>query len=1492
MHKKIGKNIVRRVLGGLLLGLYLLLAMLNSSVVQSYLGALAGNYFSKEWGGKVRIGAVHASPFSHVLLDKIELISPTNDTLYCGDRISCRFKRFPYHTNHLQFSRVYIRNGRYHYASSRDSLGHIHSNLDYITHYYPAKGGKGYKPFMVDVNELRLRNVDYIQDLPEPSSGFHPDNGVDISRMRFIGTTAFFRNVHVDGDSVNVRIVSLSTTESSGLHVVDLSVDAVVSPHCIVATNLDLQTDDSRVFLDSRMDYSGWDSMQDYFDNVRHNVTFKQGTEVNLRDAAYWAPTLWGMDCKVALQGKVQGTLSQMTAQELAVSFGEESYLFLDAKLGGLPYLNNSTFDIDIHRLHTTYADLAAVKHPEPIVMAMPKLVESLGQIDINATLSGNLQNFQTFLNVNTLVGDLECQLSAQYDAVKQDYVYIGDLDSRSMGIRSLLPNEWVTRTGFHFALQGEGFEPQSMVASLEGRLYNTEFKGYDIARSTVSLDYDNQLLVADVRIADPLVNIDISAEADLAGKKYQANLVGDADLAALDLVDDSVCRVSTHLKADLRGDDLEQLTGNVSLVNTHAEWDGRQTTMKELAITATEHNGFKRLDLNSDWLDLSMNGYVQYADIPLLVQDFCNRYLPTYYNPFRDKDSVNISSLYADIFDFDIHWSDSNGTFAQLVPNLKLAEGSSLHGSYNYGDALKMVFRSDSLVFCGVTLHDIGFNSSQQGDNYQVVLKATDLLTGKMPLLENVHLNVGLGSSISTIGLMWDDHRLASASQGDVELFLTSTPADNKLMVTKPTFFVKGKQWTIVCPKGIWFNNDRLSMDNLKVYGLGQSIAVKAHVEGKDDDFVKAAFQDFSVDQLMQMLVNDDRISVQGRLDGLINMRGLQTTPYFDADLVVEDCYFNGQSLGRLDISSDYNADKSKLYLDLLASGKGSQHPLSLQGYLLMDGNPKIDFDVNASELPMEMISPLLAGVATDVAGSVSAEMHVGGGLAKPRADGALDIKNTHLTIAATGVTYYIDNQLSIVDNSLHLSRFALRDNQDNKAYLNGDVVLGDNGLVMDLLLATNRVMVLDKEPDAENFYGKIFASTQGSIRGPANKLRITADVSALDGSELFVPINNRKQVSENEYITFVTPDRRRSGQPLARTVSIGPDIDLSVAVSPGMKLHLPMNFDQLSANVNAVGRGDIKVSMHEGGRPEVLGNYQFTSGSFSLSLLSLLSKTFDIEEGSTLYFPGNIDDANFNISAVYNLRANLATLMTGSLTNDTYVQVQDVIKLSGTLSDPQVSFDIRMPNAEQGISEQVFSFIDKNNERDMLNQSISLLVMGRFAAVGSIETENEGINGIGLLTSSVGGLVSNMVKVVDVNFNYQSNAATSTSQFDVGISKQWNKLYFESTFGYGNINSDLDISTDNVLVGDVELGYKFTPYFHFYGFQRSNTSYFTRTEMPYKQGLGIKLSKDFDSFYDLFPWLRPKTPMLPAPAINGPRGNTSLRPRTHSLTIDNEIK
>ncbi|MBR1835114.1 MAG: translocation/assembly module TamB domain-containing protein [Bacteroidales bacterium] len=1497
---KVNKYAVRRIITSLFVGLYVLIALLNSTVVQSYIGAAVGSYFSKEWGGKVRIGALHASPISHVILDGIELISPTNDTIFVGDRITCRFKRFPFHSSGLSFRSVELWNGRYHFHSFHTEDGHSAINLNYIINYFAQRAtpsdDEPAGPFVVEVGELRLHNIDYIQDLPEPADRKQYPHGVVIAHMRYWDISGVIRNVRVDGDHVNARIVSLTTTEESGLHIEDLSMDAEVSSHGIYATNMDLQTADSRVFMDARLEYNGWEEMSDYCNTVVHDVVLKEGTEVSMRDAAWWAPVLWGAEVSARPQGHVYGTIANMTAEGMVVQFGEGSTLLFDGHIAGLPDIEKTTLHAILHRLHTNYDDLAEVRLPDSVPLPLPEALRQMGAIDLSAEASGGMADIEAWLNMNSSVGDLEAHAHMMHDTLKNGYTYWGDVDSRMLGIRSLLPNEWVGRTGLHLSFQGTGFDPETMNLAVDGRLYNTLLRGKTLERTSFSADMSAGVVNVDAQLHDTLINLDLSALADLKAHDYTADLLlSNAQLTALHLIkSDSAVRLSTRLRANLTGDDVELMAGTLTMDNTHLQIGTRHMDLNHLALQAESRadgyialsdaavkpnkqlSTWKRLSVGCDWAEATVEGRFAYSHLPLMAENFCQRFLPTYYNPYPKTDGSTDDTyqyLADDNLNIELLWTDYEGTFADWMPSIMIAEGSHLRGNYNYGEALKLVFQSDSLRMGGISLHDVGLDAGTVGESYRLRLQAADAKAGSMALLTNPAITAGMAGSLSTLALTWGNRaEQPPQNSGDLELLLTSSETGNRIMVTKPYFYVMGQQWIVVCPNGVQLNREHIKVDNLKVYGMDESVRIDADIAGSAhsaaspaEDYVQASFEDFSVNKLCALLLAGSPMQVQGSLDGNCRVQGLSSNPLINANLKIDDFALNDLPLGDLSIVTHQQPDDPRVYVDLVADAKGYQ-PLSVNGFLNPTGKETaLQFDLTADRLPLSAARPLLASVADQVEGTLGGYASLRGTTGRLRIDGRLGISQGLIKLQPTGVAYRINDSVRIDNNTLNLHNFILRDPENNTAYVNGTMTLIPHPTLA-MRMHTDRIMVLNKAADGETFHGKLMASADADINGPADALQVAVQATALNGSDLYVPISNRKVVSENEYVVFISPaaPTRRQRTPIRPANTSRIDLQANVSVTPGVTVHLPMDFEQLTANVTAVGRGDIQVVLRNGKEPNILGDYEFTSGNFSISLLQLINKTFAIQDGSTLNFPGNINDARFNVNAVYSQRVNLATLMgssTATSTSDSYVQVEDVITLSGTLQDPSIRFDIQLPNAEQSVHDQVFTYIDKNNERDMLNQSISLLLLGRFTPTGTAEGEANPFSdgsSLNLLTSSASSLVSSMVKVVDVNFKYQAGTTSGTGKFDVGISKQWNKFYFESTFGYGNTTNEIESTTPNVLVGDFEAGYRFNPYFNLYGFHRSNTSFYTRTEMPYKQGIGIKLTKDFDNIYDLFPWLR----------------------------------
>ena len=150
------------------------------------------------------------------------------------------------------------------------------------------------------------------------------------------------------------------------------------------------------------------------------------------------------------------------------------------------------------------------------------------------------------------------------------------------------------------------------------------------------------------------------------------------------------------------------------------------------------------------------------------------------------------------------------------------------------------------------------------------------------------------------------------------------------------------------------------------------------------------------------------------------------------------------------------------------------------------------------------------------------------------------------------------------------------------------------------------------------------------------------------------------------------------------------------------------------------------------------------------------------------------------------------------------------------------------------------------------MLNQTISLLISGNFYNVNN-ETQ-AGASPLDIVTSFVGNSLTDMVQFVDVNIDYKSATEQTNQQFDVNISKDWGRWYLESTFGYGGESRELDASTVNGTIIDALIGYRLSSMIHLYAYNRTNTNDYTRIDLPYKQGAGLKLTKEFDSWSDLF--------------------------------------
>ncbi len=1455
-------KIVWRVLLGLLLTVYVAVALVNYSVVQSYLGTVAGNRLSQEWGGEVKIGALHAMPFDHLILNNVLLVSPTGDTILDVERLRCSFKRFPYHDQGIYLNRVYLRNGYYHLAITHDSVSDKqYTNLQYIFDHYPAKPKKDTPPppFTVDVKALTGVNIHYKMDLPIDSSPWSVASGqssVDIAHMDFMDIHLRAKDIHVVNDDVNVKLIRLSTTERSGFRAEKIAGNVHVGPNDITVTDFEAKTPQSRVLADVCINYNGWDGMSDYVNDVDHQIHLKEGTSVALEDAAYWAPVLWGFPAQIEGRGTVDGAINNMTA-DLMLHWGGQSGLLLTGHLQDITQPDSALVNVDIERLWTNVDDLAPLLSDgqRPLVSRKwESFIRQVDYIDIGGRVRGGLHQHST-VNLNMATGLGNISADAMLTPTPTGGMrFTAEANSNRMDLR-LLKSEWISHSGFDLNMNGrcdDIRDLKTMHANLSAQLINAVVQGNHLS----PIDLEGQLEGTKGHLGvisyDSLAQL--SAQADFEYPDSVKILRGTVDIAHFDatafkLLPEKYGTVVTTAALRLEGQDLDTMQGSLILLGTRLG----ALEVDRLKLTADANDGQKHLKLQSDPVDMTVDGTFAYDELPLILRQMGNEMLPAGFVEIAPLTAEESEALENSNLNLHLHWKDDGRFLNTLNDKIVVARDTRLTGNYNATERLKVVLRSDSVRFGSIRLGDLGVNGHKAGNDYVVTLRSQEVDMGVIELLHQADLTLKSNVAKSLMELAWGGRDAASG--GDVALQLEQ----NRISVVKPDFTIGGMPWELLIDSLAVTGGEALHVtgEGITLRSEAQSVTAQLKLEQQPNDYINLQFDNFALTRLTDLLLQGSPVTLNGDIDGVLSVYGLDKTPYFNANLVIDSCVVNQQPLGDVRLKGNGNTELNTLNMELSSS------QLAANGWIeLGRQTPEMAFSVNFNSFELGLVAPMLSDFTSRFEGHLHGNFDIAGTTKKPVIVGEAYVEEGALQVDMTGVTYFFDDSVRFTNKYITLDGFRLRDPRNNMATVDGTIDYSDlDNVLLNLRMQTGNLLVLDRQ-EGDNFYGTVLASAEGRVQGPLEALQINVNARTRPGCSLTVPVNDQRQVKAQNYIHFVSdkPEATQRQTTLKKEQKLNLEVDL--AITPDVQLNLPMDFSEAGVNVSAKGAGDLHLSMAGSNEPQLLGNYEIVSGTMKLSAISLISKDFTIEEGSSLNFPGNPADARFDLSAVYTQRVNLSTLtggMPGMGGTQKYIQVEDVINIAGTLQEPTIGFDIRLPGADASVEEEVFAYIDRNSERDMLNQTVSLLAFGHFYNANSASGANGNLAASGSI-GALSSLLSDMVSVVDIDVDYKMGNELTKDQLDVNISKDWGRWYLESTLGYGGESRELQSSDVNSAVIDALVGYRISPLVHLFAYNRTNTNDYTRMDLPYKQGVGLKLTKDFDNWGELFRKNKPK--------------------------------
>ena len=364
----------------------------------------------------------------------------------------------------------------------------------------------------------------------------------------------------------------------------------------------------------------------------------------------------------------------------------------------------------------------------------------------------------------------------------------------------------------------------------------------------------------------------------------------------------------------------------------------------------------------------------------------------------------------------------------------------------------------------------------------------------------------------------------------------------------------------------------------------------------------------------------------------------------------------------------------------------------------------------------------------------------------------------------------------------------------------------------------------------------------------------------------EFHLPLGSSSSSSSRELLTFrdaPSPDDEDPYelmmQAARETYRQQSDLRFSARIRATPELRVFIDIGENS--LNAVGSGTIEVESSNAQGFSLGGDYTIQDGSFHFSALNVVSRNFTIQDGSTLRFNGDVWNTDLDVKGRYTTKASLSNLLpsyyeegeTGSGRRTVYCG----INISGKLRNPEVDFDIEVPDLNPVIQGQVESAL--NSEDKVQKQFVYLLIAGNF-----LPTDESGItaNGSEVLLSNVSSIMSGQLNNIfqkldiplDLGLNYQTTQA-GRDLFDVAVSTQLfnNRVIVNGTVGNKQLVGG---ATTNEIAGDLDIEIKLnrSGSLRMSLFSHSADQYTYYLDNSQRNGGGITYQREFNSFGQFF--------------------------------------
>lgn len=556
-------------------------------------------------------------------------------------------------------------------------------------------------------------------------------------------------------------------------------------------------------------------------------------------------------------------------------------------------------------------------------------------------------------------------------------------------------------------------------------------------------------------------------------------------------------------------------------------------------------------------------------------------------------------------------------------------------------------------------------------------------------------------------------------------------------------------------------------------------------------------------------------------------------------------------QPLGVVSLGLDFVPERDDADLSLRWD-HGDTAILHVNGSYGVNGLEAVSEQIS---IPLRWARPFAEGSINALDGRIKgrAECTAKSDFSNLRWEGSGVWSNAGLTIPALGLGLRGTAPWVLGQKSLEMgpSRFA-----DHRGVGSAEVSVNldfEAQQLLDLRFKTEGMVVMDLPPNPKaDFYGYVVASGSGDLKGSVSSLRMNVRAKSVDSSVFVLPLDAPVSLEEVKFLTF-----RSRAEPLKprqrSTEDFRLDLHLDLEVTEDILAQLILD-ETLGDVIEARGTGPISLDVPWVGDMMLRGNLTMNRGTYLFTLGNLINKPFSMVPGGTIRWTGDPYAAQMNLTALYRTRADVKDYL--SLPDAGRQNLDVRLRATGPLFQPQLAFDIGMPNAGEIAQAALASRLSYSDERT--TQVLSLLTISSFW-LGSLPLSAQGMQAVESNTTQVlASQFSNFVTqglgaAWDVNLAYSNNSAAAQREMEASIGRSFldDRLSIQTEWGI-----PIGQSQPSIGLGDIEIRYQLSEdgRWSTKAYQNKNNQMLqTGVVGSQRQGVGIRFEQSGTSWRQL---------------------------------------